>query len=648
MDQLPLRALYYGVDEPLPEPRLLRAGPLTVLYEEGRLRHIRVSEGEVLRQIYVAVRDRDWKTPQPRLSNVRIDEHPMSFRIAFDAEDRQGEIDFAWHGTITGDEQGSITFTMDGEARSTFLRNRIGFCVLHPIETCAGRPFTAHKVDGSVEHGTFPRYIAPHQPIRDMRAILYELSQGIGTQIRFGGDVFETEDQRNWTDNSFKTYSTPLRISIPVEIKGGTRISQSITVSIRGEVSMMPPEQPSPTLTIGPAPVAVVPRLGLGMASDGNPLSERELARLRALNLSHLRVDLRLSDPAYPLQLRHAAAVASAVGVPLEAAIFLSDAAEDELKSLARHLGELKPPVCTWLVFHAGESSTSVKWVEMARAHLADYDPQARLGSGTNGDFVQLNRGRPPRQALDLACYSLNPQVHTYDNRSMVENLQGQAWQLDSARQFLADTPIAVTPIILRPRLNSHTGVPSISPGGLPSSVDPRQMSLFGAAWTAGSLKYISEHGAYSATYYETTGWRGVMETEAGSPMPEKFPSLPGAVFPLYHVLADFGEFAGGEVIPVATSDALQVNGMALRRDGRMRVIAANMCPDRQQVSIRGLGHRVLVKLLDEATARQAMASPEEYRAAEGARLPTVDGELEIELLPYAVVRIDSAEGQER
>ena len=48
-------------------------------------------------------------------------------------------------------------------------------------------------------------------------------------------------------------------------------------------------------------------------------------------------------------------------------------------------------------------------------------------------------------------------------------------------------------------------------------------MSLFGAAWTLGSLKYLCESETHSLTYYETTGWRGVMEIEFGSNVPEKF-----------------------------------------------------------------------------------------------------------------------------
>jgi hypothetical protein len=49
---------YYGSPGPLPAPRPLRAGPLSLRYETGDLRYLRLGELEVIRRIYVAVRDR--------------------------------------------------------------------------------------------------------------------------------------------------------------------------------------------------------------------------------------------------------------------------------------------------------------------------------------------------------------------------------------------------------------------------------------------------------------------------------------------------------------------------------------------------------------------------------------------------------------
>jgi hypothetical protein len=166
-------------------------------------------------------------------------------------------------------------------------------------------------------------------------------------------------------------------------------------------------------------------------------------------------------------------------------------------------------------------------------------------------------------------------------------------------------------------------------------------MSLFGAGWTAGSLKYIIESDAQSATYYETSGWRGVMETGAGSPAPEKFQSIPGAVFPLYHVLADVGEFAGGEVIPAASGNPLAVEGLAIRRGGKTRVIVANLSPGGQQVSLENLAGAAWVRYLDETNVIEAMQSPEAFRAQPGEAHSTTEGRLALTLRPYAVARVD-------
>jgi hypothetical protein len=166
-------------------------------------------------------------------------------------------------------------------------------------------------------------------------------------------------------------------------------------------------------------------------------------------------------------------------------------------------------------------------------------------------------------------------------------------------------------------------------------------MSLFGAAWTAGSLKYLAESGVDSLTYYETTGWRGVMETEAGSPVPDKFPSLPGAVFPLYHVLADVGELAGGEVVPTRSSQPLLVDGLALRQENRLRVVLANLSPEPRQVLVQNLGQQVRVRTLDETNAEEAMQNPEAFRAQTGELVPTSAGALSLRLRPYAIARFE-------
>jgi hypothetical protein len=652
--KLSRNTLYYGKDEPLPRQIALRAGPLSLVYEAGDLRYIRLGEREILRRVYVALRDHNWGTVTPVLSNIQMDIAADSFNIRYDVENKQADIDFSWRGTITGDAQGTITFSMDGQARSTFRRNRLGFCVLHPVD-CAGQVCRIEHINGTTDETPFPQFIAPQlvidgtvkpvHPFDEMRAMSYPVLPGLWAHIHFEGDVFEMEDQRNWTDASFKTYCTPLRLPFPVEVQAGAAIHQAVTLSLKGQVpAEAETAETGLSVSVGSTPSQPLPRLGLGGASHGQALNLQELSRLQALKLSHLRVDLPLWEPDYPDKLRQATAEANALGIELEVALFLTDQAETELKQLVNLLAEIKPPVWAWLIFHQAEKLTSENWIKLARPYLTGYNQAANIGAGTNVFFTELNRGRPPVELLDLVCYSLNPQVHAFDNLSLVETLAAQAATVESARQFIGDRPLAVGPVTFKMRFNPNaTGPePEPAPGALPPQVDERQMSLFGAGWTAVSLKYLAESGVQSLTYYETTGWRGVMETGAGSPLPDKFQSLPGAVFPLYHVLADVGDFAGGEVTPARSSHRLLVDGLALHKDGRTRLIIANLSAGLQQVTVNNLPLQVKVRLLDEINVAAAMQLPEEFRRQAGDVRHSTAGKLQLQLPPYAVVRIDA------
>jgi hypothetical protein len=521
---------------------------------------------------------------------------------------------------------------------------------------CAGITCRIEHVDGRLEESIFPEQIAPQlviegtvkpvHPFEEMQAMSYQTLPGLWAEIRFAGDIFEMEDQRNWTDASYKTYCTPLRLPFPVEVKAGTEVSQSVSLTLTGEIpSVAEATETGLTFFVGGSSARPLPQLGLGVASHGQPLNQQEVTRLKALNLAHLRLDLRLSEPHFADKLRQATCEANELGVKLELALFLSDNASAELQALRELLEEIKPSVWTWLIFHEAEKSTSAKWIKLARQYLTDYSPAVKFGAGTNVFFTELNRTRTPVEDLDLVCYSLNPQVHAFDNLSLVETLAAQATTVGSARHFIGDLPLAVGPVTLKMRFNPNaTGPePAPEPGQLPPQVDERQMSLFGAGWTAGSLKYLAQSDVQSLTYYETTGWRGVMETEIGSPIPQKFQSRPGAVFPLYHVLADVGEFVGGEVIPTKSSSPRLVEGLAVQKDGRTRLLLANLSSEPQQVTVQNLGKQVRVCYLDETNVEAAMVSPTEFRAQTGDLLQTSAGRLLLHLLPYAVARIDDA-----
>ena len=146
-------------------------------------------------------------------------------------------------------------------------------------------------------------------------------------------------------------------------------------------------------------------------------------------------------------------------------------------------------------------------------------------------------------------------------------------------------------------------------------------MSLFGAGWTLGAIKHLAEQRAARATFYETTGWLGVMESEAGPPLPERFPSRPGQVFPMFHVFADVNEFRGGEVLPSRSTRPLAVDGLVLA--GAIQARSCWPISRRKIVEIRidGLGRQARIRRLDATNALQDAEAARRFRAEPGSTM---------------------------
>jgi hypothetical protein len=291
--------------------------------------------------------------------------------------------------------------------------------------------------------------------------------------------------------------------------------------------------------------------------------------------------------------------------------------------------------IARFLVFADGEKSTSARVLGLARQHLADF--RVPIGAGTNADFYQLNQSRPPQSGADFIAWSMNPQVHAFDLASLAETPQAIRAQIDSAREYFPSKPLVVSPVILKPRFNPvATGPePPVAPGELPPQVDPRQMSLFGAAWTLAAYKQLAEGALDSVTFFETAGWRGVLETDEGSPVPQKFRSVARGVFPLFHVFADVAEFAGGKALMSVSNRPMAVNAVVLRKGSATAVLLANLTDIKQTVRFSGLTKPSQARMLDETSADLAMRDPEAFRDR------SRKAGAELELPPFAYCRLD-------
>jgi hypothetical protein len=651
--------IWYGRDCLPPERTTLRAGPLTLEFEEGDIRYTRLGQQELVRRVYVGIRDHNWNTIPGKQSDLKVDTANNSFTVTFDSSHRAGPLQFDWRATITGSSDGTITYVMDGTARSAFRYCRIGFCVLHPIRECAGRPYRAQTPDGPVG-GNLPLLIGPQLIENGLETPLFPscsaltiaLDSGLEVSTEFEGDLFEMEDQRNWTDGSFKTYCTPISLGYPHQASEGESFHQKVII----EASPIPADMPAPAepsaggaarLTLGQPLGHGLPEIGFSMAGHGGDLTPQEAGLLSALRPAHLKAELHFRDPRWMAELNRAIVKARQIGTRLELAVFLDGDVNAALKSFKHLLAGA--PLARLLVFHETEANwavTSSRWVQLVRANLESAFPNLAIGGGTNGNFAELNRAWPDTSGMDALSFTINPQVHAADERSLVEALEPQESTVLTSRANCGRLPVCVSSVTLRPPFNQAATEEEEppDPNELPPSVDPRQMSLFAAAWTVGSIRALTTGGAASVTYYETTGWRGLLETEHGTPLPDRFRSRPGMIFPVYHVFADLAEVADAEAVATVSSDPLSVQGLALCCKGRWRVLVASLLSSAQRVTVgpfrAGLA---VVRRLNDSMARLAMFEPERFRELRESQ-PLSSGKFELALGPYETVCLDIEE----
>lgn len=624
------------------------AGPLVAELEGPDLRYVRVGGVEVARRVYAAVRDRDWGTVRPEVDGVTLVARSRSFDLSFDARncDPALGVDFSWHGSIVGAADGSLTLTLDGVAEADMQYSRIGWCVLHPDEN-AGRRYRAHAA-GAVVEGTLPLEIGPQLFVDGVPVALFppfdhldvEVCDGLWARFEFEGARFEIEDQRNWADASFKTYSVPTQPQQPHTARAGERIRQSVRISVSGDIPTVADRERPSTIRILEAR-SRLPAVGAGAASHDLDPTPREQGLLRAAALDHVRVDVEPARTDWRASLRRGVAEARALGAPLELAVILSGD-DDDLEAFATALRDEGAPVSRVLAFHRAEAVSSAKTVARVRAATERSTGRVPVVGGTNLYFTDINRQRPDVAAVEGVAWPIAATVHASDDVSVLESASVHGTMVRSARAFCGGRTLHATPVTFNPRFNPNASGAVAEPvaGELPPQVDVRQPSLLAAAWTVASLSHLAAAGVDSVTYFETTGWRGLVESPAGPAAPARFVSRPGMVFPVYHVLADVGEWKGGEVVATRTSPRFAIAALAVRTRDALHALVASCAPEPQECRLEGLpSGPATLRTLDEDSFALACSQPGAFRAA--TRPIDVEEMLNLQLAPYAVVRLD-------
>jgi D-apionolactonase len=588
----------YGTDEIVEPPRVLQAGPLTVEFDAGNLRHIRYNDHEMIRAVSFVVRDKNWGTYAPQIAHLNLHEEPGQFRISYEATVREKEEEFRYSAAITGKSDGSLSFSGKGTATSDFLTNRTGFVVLHPIEGVAGGACTVEHVDGTIEETRFPLLIDPVQPMSALRAITHEFFPGLKISCRMEGDTFEMEDQRNWTDASYKTYVRPLALPWPYVIAKGETIDQAVTLTVCGAARERDSVDGPLSLAVGEQIAGrTMPSLGLGLDPKDLDATEQSLSALKRAAPSHLVCfyDPRLGHS--QADLKRMAAIGHALGTELwlEFVIPRVDHFEKDIQDLGRAVSGLGNPFAAVMISPAPDLKCTLPgspWppcpalADCYRAACAAF-PGARLGGGMFSFFTELNRKRPPVGLLDFVTFTTVAIFHAGDDRSAMEGLESLPYLAKSVEAFIDGKPYHVGPSAIGLRMNPYGEAPMANPLNIRQAMngmDPRQRGLFAAAWSVGFVARFAKGGASALTLGGTVGEFGIAYAKMDYRQP--WFDENGGFYPVYQAIKGLAALRGLPLIELDISKPREIQAIAVARDRDIEVWLANLTEQTQTVEL--------------------------------------------------------------
>lgn len=554
-----LSRLTFGTAEPFAEPLAIAAGPWRARYANGTVRSLSWKGTEILRGVDSPIRDESWRTavPEHPTDETGLEEGVVVVRRRFTV--MEGALACAFECRF--DPAGDVSMTFRARAEHDLSTCRAGLTLLHPTSGVAGSHLRIEHPDGSIEESTFPDLISPSQPAFDIRRLRHRVGP-VEVEIAFDGDVFEMEDQRNWTDASFKTYCRPLSWEVPFKIRAGETVSQSIRIA--AAVRTAAPQaagRPVEGVTHVATPLLAVED-GWWPSSGGSRIVEAaDVTGLLARIGSRLdvvpdwlitaaraaRIDLEIviaagADPA--AELTGIAARLSRVGITPERVIALP---EPYLKSYQ--------PDATW---PAGPTPT-----DAARAAAAAF-PEADIGVGVLTNFTELNRCRPAPDVGNYLTHGTSAIVHAADDESVFQTLEALGDVYATARDIAGRRPCRLGLSAIGMRDNPYGTAVADNPARERVAMaldDPRHGALFGAAFAVGLAAAAADAGCEAFAPAAPTGPFGLT---AG----------PDTVAPIFHVVRAMALLAG---LPCNVhAVAPPVRGVRVENDGRSVMVAAN------------------------------------------------------------------------
>lgn len=450
-------------------------GPVLFQTRAADVRYVHWAGQEIIRRIFVTVRDDDWREVVPTEWVCTTTRDTESLELQFTARHEDESVGFAWQGTFTvKPKEGALSFALTGRVLRDMDVNRVGLVVLHPADELVGNLIRVSGPNGTesaeIDEQLHPQHIVDGLPTgmtRPFDRLTTVLRTG-EVRFAFTGDLFEIEDQRNFGDSSFKSYCPPLAEGFPRHWTASTEVAWSVKcdVDLRAAESTCSGD----VLTIGARCERRLP--SLGFRATGEDFS------LPTSIFGHVRVDVRADASAQDLDFIKGLLEAE---TRLELGLIASsEAAHDE------QVVEIcaDSHVTRVLLLECGQTVACPGLVEDLCAALKDHGCVAPMYPAIDGYFVEINRGDPIDLSGSGLAIAACPTVHSGDILTVAENVAALPDLVETARALFPQQDVVVSPLTLRQ-------------GPAP---DPNVYDVVALPWVVASVETLSRSAVPSVT----------------------------------------------------------------------------------------------------------------------------------------------------
>lgn len=582
----------FGTYQVVPHVEFLTAGAWSCELKEGQLKNIRWNDVEVIRGISYLFRDRDWGTVPAEITDKKICCKTRRFDVKFQLRMKTSQGTLTCSARLFASDEGLLEFEVRAMASDEMLTNRCGFVVLHPA-AAAGCPLTVEHTNGQLEDSIFPLEISPSQPVFDIRSLKYQPVIGLELNVFLEAQLphdssgkYEMEDQRNWSDASFKTYVASLLDPWPYCLPSEVELTQRVSLRVNDSVcraTNLEATNPQRAITFGSKTGYRMPAIGVGIPPGLHKAKKVELSALIDLNANWWIAELDLEDPELFEDIQALVKLSSGKSVKVQGDfICVNHMSANQAVNLAAELckkGQLELDAVRFLPaallksFQPGDQWPDVPSHEELVSAARTVFLSAKIGSGAYTSFTELNRRRPSPSTLDFIGHLTCPIIHAPDDVSVMQTIEALPHIARSIRKLFPNVPYRLGPSTLAPRRNPYGNVTTENLANeriALAAIDPRHQAAYGAAWVIAYAAAVVDQNVDVLSLLESHGPNGPIAIN----LPTDNTDM---TVPAWHALGLLASVAGQELLAIKNLPP-QLAGLAwLSEDGTKRCLLANL-----------------------------------------------------------------------